>query len=369
MADTATPKKRPVVLCAGGTGGHLFPAEALAAELLSRDIPVVIFTDKRGHAFKSLGDRAPIHMIRAATLKPGLPAKIRALFEMGLGILGAAKKLLALKPAVVVGFGGYPSFPGTFAAQLLRIPTILHEQNAVLGKANVWLANGARRIALSLEGTKGLSPRQQQKTVVTGNPVRAPIIEAGKTPYTPPENRFSILITGGSQAANIFGAIVPESFKHFTESQKSQFYVMHQCREEAREMTQKFYDDVGIKAETASFFNNMEERLANCQLFIGRSGASTVAEIAVAGRPAIFVPYPGHADMQQKHNADMIAGRGGAWVMLQPDFTPEALAEKIGSFLADPAILAQAAAATATCGRPDAAKRLADLVMAEVPTG
>ena len=366
MADK---KQKPVVLCAGGTGGHLFPAEALAAELLARDIPVVIFTDKRGHAFKSLGDRAPIHIIRAATLKPGLPAKIRALFEMGLGILCAAKKLIALKPAVVVGFGGYPSFPGTFAAQLLRIPTVLHEQNAVLGKANVWLANGARKIALSLDGTRGLTAKQQAKAVVTGNPVRDHIIEAGKTAYTPPETTLRILITGGSQAANVFGAIVPESLKNFPESQKSRFYVMHQCREEAREMTQKFYDEIGVQAETASFFNNMAERLAECQLFIGRSGASTVAEIAVAGRPAIFVPYPGHSDMQQKHNADIIADKGGAWVMLQPDFTPEALAEKIGSFLDNPAILAQAAAAAATCGRPDAAKRLADLVLTEVPAG
>jgi len=366
MAD---PQKRPVVLCAGGTGGHLFPAEALAEELLSRGVPVVIFTDKRGHAFKSLGDRAPLHIIRAATLKPGLSAKIRALFETGLGILAAAKKLIGLKPAVVVGFGGYPSFPGTFAAQLLRIPTVLHEQNAVLGKANVWLADGARQIALSLEGTKGMTPRQEAKAVVTGNPVRAPIIEAGKTPYAPPADRFRILITGGSQAANVFGGVVPESLKNFPESEKSRFYVMHQCREETREITQKLYTENGIEAETASFFNNMPERLAGCQLFIGRAGASTVAEIAVAGRPAIFVPYPGHSDMQQKHNADIIADKGGAWVVLQPDFTPEALAEKIRRFLDDPAILAQAAAAAATCGRADAAKRLADLVMTEASAG
>lgn len=363
----AEPQQKPVVLCAGGTGGHLFPAEALAEELLARNVPVVIFTDKRGHAFKSLGDRAPIHIVRAATLKPGLPAKIRALFEMGLGILGAARLLLKLKPAVVVGFGGYPSFPGTFAAQMLRIPTVLHEQNAVLGKANVWLANRAGKIALSLEGTKGLTPPQAAKAVVTGNPVRAPIIAAGKTPYAPPSERFRILITGGSQAATVFGEIVPEALKNFTESERSRFYVMHQCREETRAETQKRYAAYGIEAETASFFNNMPERLAGCQLFIGRSGASTVAEIAVAGRPAIFVPYPGHRDMQQKHNADIIADKGGAWVVLQPDFTPEVLAAHIRRFLDGPALLAQAAGAAASCGRPDAAKRLADLVMAEVP--
>ncbi len=363
--QTSNTAQKPIILCAGGTGGHLFPAEALAEELLSRGVPVIIFTDKRGHAFKSLGDRAPIYTIRAATLKPGLIAKLRAIVEMGIGIACAGWKLLKIKPALVVGFGGYPSFPGTFAAQLLRMRTVLHEQNAVLGKANVWLANGADKIALSLPTTKGLSASQQARAEVVGNPVRLPIIQVAQTAYNPPENRFNILITGGSQAARVFGEIVPEALKDFTESDKARFLIMHQCPPADLDSTQKKYDSIGVQAETASFFSDMADRLAKCQLFIGRSGASTVAEIAVAGRPAIFVPYPGHADMQQKHNADLIADAGGAWVMMQPAFTAQALAERLAAMLQDPATLTRAAEAARHCGTPDAAKRLADLVITE----
>lgn len=358
---TAAGSTKTILLSAGGTGGHLYPAEALAEELLTRGYNVAIITDKRGHAFKSLGDRVNIYTVRAATLKPGLGAKIRAVIDMKLGVLSALRLLLKIKPALVVGFGGYPSFPGVLAAQILCRPTILHEQNAVLGKANVWLAHRARKIALSLASTHGLSAAQQKKAVVTGNPVRAPIIAARGIPYTPPVSAFKILITGGSQAASVFAQIVPEALKDLPESIKSRLYVMHQCRENEVETTAQKYADMGVQAETASFFNDMADRLAACQLFIGRSGASTVAELAVAGRPAIFVPYPGHQDMQQKHNADIIANAGGGWVFLQPDFTPAALAEKIRAFAEDPALLTRAATAAATCGAAGATARLADL--------
>lgn len=353
---------KTILLSAGGTGGHLYPAEALAEELLARGYKVAIVTDKRGHAFKSLGDRVNIYTVRAATLKPGLGAKIRALIDMKLGVLSALRLIFKIKPALVVGFGGYPSFPGVLAAQILCRPTILHEQNAVLGKANVWLAPRARKIALSLAGTRGLSAAQQSKAVVTGNPVRAPIIAVSRIPYTPPVSDFKILITGGSQAASIFADVVPEGLKDLPEPIKSRLYVMHQCRENDLKTTAEKYARIGIRAETASFFSDMADRLAACQLFIGRSGASSVAELAVAGRPAIFVPYPGHQDMQQKHNADIIANAGGAWVFLQPDFTPVALADKIRAFAEDPAILTRAAEAAATCGQNGAAARLADLV-------
>jgi len=360
MTAVASPKT--ILLSAGGTGGHLYPAEALAEELLARGYKVAIITDKRGHAFKSLGARVTIYTVRAATLKPGLIAKLRAVIDMKLGVLSALCLIFKIKPALVVGFGGYPSFPGVLAAQILCRPTILHEQNAVLGKANVWLAHRARKIALSLAGTRGLSDAQQKKTVVTGNPVRAPIIAVRGIPYTPPAGAFKILITGGSQAASVFAEVVPEALKNLPESIKLQLYVMHQCRENDLKTTAEKYTAMGVRAETASFFSDMADRLAACQLFIGRSGASTVAELAVAGRPAIFVPYPGHQDMQQKHNADIIANAGGAWVFLQPDFTPAALAGKIRAFAEDPAILTRAAAAAATCGEAGAAARLADLV-------
>lgn len=358
---TANPSATTIILSAGGTGGHLYPAEALAAELVARGYKIIIMTDKRGHAFKSLGDSVTIYTVRAATLRPGIAAKIRAVFDMGLGILSALRLVWRLKPALVVGFGGYPSFPGVLAAQILGRPTILHEQNAVLGKANVLLAPRARKIALSLAGTRGLRDSQLNRTVVTGNPVRAPIIAVRDVPYTPPAESFRILITGGSQAASVFADVVPEALKGLPEYIKSRLYVMHQCREADLATTAQKYTNMGINAETASFFSDMADRLAGCQLFIGRSGASTVAELAVAGRPAIFVPYPGHQDMQQKHNADIIAHAGGAWVFLQPDFTPAALAAQIRAFAEDPTLLTRAAEAAATRGQPGAAARLADL--------
>jgi len=352
---------KTILLSAGGTGGHLYPAEALAAELLMRGYRVEIITDKRGHAFKSLGERVTIHTVRAATLKAGIVSKIRALIDIGLGVLSAMRLVMRIKPALVVGFGGYPSFPGMLAAQVLGYPTIMHEQNAVLGKANVMLANRARRIALSLPNTKGMTARQIAKSVVTGNPVRTHIIDVRTKAYQPPADDFRILITGGSQAASVFGDVVPEAVKNLPESIKSSLYVMHQCRENDVEAVRTKYAKMNIRAETASFFSDMGPRLAACHLFIGRSGASTVAELAVAGRPAIFVPYPGHQDMQQKHNADIIANAGGAWVTLQQDFTPAWLADKIQSLAQDPVQLTRAAEAAATCGQPGAAARLADL--------
>lgn len=352
---------KTILLSAGGTGGHLYPAEALAAELLDRGYRVEIITDKRGHAFKSLGDRVTIHTVRAATLRAGIVAKLRAVMDMGLGICSALRLVMRMKPALVVGFGGYPSFPGMMAAQLLGRPTILHEQNAVLGKANVWLANRARRIALSLPDTRGLSPAQKAKSLVTGNPVRTHIIDVSRVPYQPPADDFRILITGGSQAASVFADVVPAAVKDLPEDIKSRLFIMHQCRENDVEAVRAKYAAMGVRAETACFFSDMGPRLAGCHLFIGRSGASTVAELAVAGRPSIFVPYPGHQDMQQKHNADIIANVGGAWVRLQQDFTPAWLADKIRTLAQDPVQLTRAAEAAATCGQPGAAARLADL--------
>lgn len=354
--------KKTIVLAAGGTGGHLFPAEALAQELINRGHKVVILTDKRGHAFKSLGDRAEIKTVRAAYLKGGFLSKLKAVFDMGVGIFQATLLLKKHNPQVIVGFGGYPSFPGVFAGQKLGIPTILHEQNAVLGKANVWLADKAIEIATSLPGTKGIKEKNLQKVTTTGNPVRAGIVAVRGEPYAADGEEIRILITGGSQAASVFGDVVPAAVGRLPDDMKQRLSVTHQSREDAVAATEEKYRQAGVKAEIKSFFNDMADRLKSCHLFIGRSGASTVAEVAVVGRPAIFVPYPGHADMQQKHNADVIADKGGAWVMMQESFTPEALAEKLKEFIADKSILEKAASAAKACGQPDAAKNLADVV-------
>ncbi|MBI1214465.1 MAG: undecaprenyldiphospho-muramoylpentapeptide beta-N-acetylglucosaminyltransferase [Alphaproteobacteria bacterium] len=356
------PAAKTVMLAAGGTGGHLFPAEALAAELLKRGHRVVIVTDKRGHAFKSLGERAAIHTVRAGTLRAGLVNKIKAVIDMGVGITQSLVLIGRGRPALVVGFGGYPSFPGAFAAQLLCVPTMLHEQNAVLGKANRWLENRAKTIALSLPGTTGIRQRNMDKCVVTGNPVRAGIIAARDEPYAPPGETFNIFVTGGSQAAKVFGDVLPAACGRLPAELRRRLRIVHQCREDAVADTESYYQAAGVTAEIKPFFSDMPERLTACQLFIGRAGASTVAEIGTVGRPAIFVPYPGHADMQQKYNAETIATKGGAWVVMQEDFTPMAMAQKLEELMNDPAGLAQAAQAAKSCGRPDAARKLADLV-------
>lgn len=356
-----------IMLAAGGTGGHLFPAEALAAELLSRGHKVVIVTDKRGNAFKSLSGRVTVETVKAGYLRPGLISKARAVLDMGIGIVQALLLLRRHKPALVVGFGGYPSFPAMFAAQKTGIPTLLHEQNAVLGKANVWLADKAEKIATALPGTRGITPANAAKAVTTGNPVRADIVAARGSVYAAPqpEGDFNVFITGGSQAASVFSEIVPEAVGRLPEAAKRRLRIVHQCRENDLDVTADRYRKAGVKAEIKTFFNDMAARLSSCHLFIGRSGASTVAEISAVGRPAVFVPYPGHSDMQQKHNADSVANAGGGWVMMQPEFTPEALADKLEQLMAKPDMLDKAALAAKSCGAPDAAGRLADLVEAE----
>ncbi|HYD18976.1 MAG TPA: undecaprenyldiphospho-muramoylpentapeptide beta-N-acetylglucosaminyltransferase [Patescibacteria group bacterium] len=356
------PEPKTIVLAAGGTGGHLFPAEALALELVNRGHKVVILTDKRGVAFKSLGTTVEIHTVKAATLKPGIVAKAMAVADMGIGILQAFQLLKKYKPAIVVGFGGYPSFPGVFAAQMLKVPTILHEQNAVLGKANVWLADKAVQIATSLPGTQGIKPANQNKVAVTGNPVRASIIAVRENPYEAPSGELRLFITGGSQAAKVFAEVIPDAVQKLPHELQKRLFVVHQVREDSMAETERKYRMAGIRSEIKSFFGDMPERLKSCHLFIGRAGASTVAEIATVGRPAIFVPYPGHADMQQKYNAEVIAGRGGAWVMLQDNFTAESLAVRLQEFMNNPQTLEIAAAAAKSCGQPEAARNLADLV-------
>jgi UDP-N-acetylglucosamine--N-acetylmuramyl-(pentapeptide) pyrophosphoryl-undecaprenol N-acetylglucosamine transferase len=362
MAEMKTTDKKTIVLAAGGTGGHLFPAEALAQELVGRGHRVIIVTDKRGNAFKSLGDSVEIHTVRAATLRAGIVSRIKALRDIGFGILQAGKLLRKIKPDVIVGFGGYPSFPGVFAGQRLGIPTILHEQNAVLGKANVWLADKAEQIAVSLPGTRGIKPANQDKVVTTGNPVRGEIVAVRNTLYQPPASDMRIFITGGSQAAKVFADVVPEAVQKLPDDLKARLHIVHQCREDDVAPTQAKYQTAGVKAEIKSFFNDMADRLKSCHLFIGRSGASTVAEVAVVGRPAIFVPYPGHKDMQQKHNAEVVSSKGGGWLMLQESFNPDALAQKLEELMKNPGILQEAASAAKSCGQPDAARNLADIV-------
>ncbi len=356
------PKK--ILLCAGGTGGHMFPADALARDLISRGYQVELATDMRGKKYAPFAGGIPLHVLASGTLGPGIATKVKSVFALGRGYIQSLSLLKKVKPAVVVGFGGYPSFPPVLAAQQKGIPTIIHEQNAILGKANVLLAHKASRIGLPLSDVRGLDDVDRSRAVVTGNPVRPDIAALYAVPYPmiQQDGPLKIFVTGGSQGAGVFGTVLPAAFMRLPAAQRVRLEIVQQCRPDDIEQVREAYAKIGVKARLETFFTDMAAQLAACHLFIGRSGAGTVAEVTAAGRPAIFVPYPWHADQQQKRNAEAVADLGGAWVMTQGGFTEEALLARIETFLQNPETLFRAAETARACGRPDAARRLGNLV-------
>jgi UDP-N-acetylglucosamine--N-acetylmuramyl-(pentapeptide) pyrophosphoryl-undecaprenol N-acetylglucosamine transferase len=352
----------PFVLAAGGTGGHMFPAEALARELLERGRDVALVTDRRGQAF---GDRMPgvaLHRIRAGRFDAGLVPKLVGVAELALGAIAARGLLRRLAPAAVVGFGGYPSVPTMLAAAALGLPTVLHEQNAILGRANRLLAPRVHRIATSFAEVGSVRSADRGRVVFTGNPVRPAVTAA---PYRPPaEGPIHLLVLGGSQGARIFSEIVPAALALLPAALKERVAVAQQARPEDLEAARQAYESGGVAAEVARFFDDVPARLARAHLVVARSGASTVAELTVVGRPAILVPYPHAADDHQTANARALAEAGAAWLMPQPELTAAALSSRIAALLRAPTALVAAARAAASLGRPDAAAHLADLVMA-----
>ena len=355
-----------VILAAGGTGGHMFPAEALARALIARQIRVALITDQRGQAFGEALPAVTVHRIRASRLPRHTIDRIKALIEMGLGGLEARRLLGRLGPAVVVGFGGYPSIPTVFAASLARIPIVLHEQNALLGRANRRLASRALAIATSFETVSGVPAGV--RTILTGNPVRPGLIAIREIPYAAPaqDKPLSILVTGGSQGARIFSEVMPAAAALLPDTLKARLRIVQQCRPEDIEAATADYRAAGIAAELSTFFSDMPARLAACDLAIARSGASTVAELGVAGRPAILIPYPFATDDHQTSNAEAYAKGGGGWVISQRILTPKLLAERIVALGSWPDMLVRAAQAARAEGRPDAAERFADLVISAI---
>lgn len=357
---------RLIVLAAGGTGGHIFPAEALARELLQRGCRVALVTDRRGQAF---GDRLPgvaLHRIRAGRLGAGLFDKVTALAVTAIGTIEAARLLRSLAPAAAVGFGGYPSVPTMLAATRLGLPTLLHEQNARLGRANRLIAARVRQIATSFPEVTGLRATDRERVRETGNPVRPAVTALGGAAYLAPagETPVALLVTGGSQGARILSAVVPAALAQLPPALRRRLTVMQQARPEDVETVRRTHAANGVTAEVAAFFDDIPARLARAQLVICRAGASTVAELTVVGRPAILVPYRYAAEDHQTANARAIAAAGAAWMMDETAFTPTLLAERLATLLAAPAQLATAAAAAQRLGRPDAAARLADLTLA-----
>jgi UDP-N-acetylglucosamine--N-acetylmuramyl-(pentapeptide) pyrophosphoryl-undecaprenol N-acetylglucosamine transferase len=364
--ENIKPAPKLILLSAGGTGGHMFPADALAQDLLSRGYRVALITDTRGKRFEPFAGGIPIHIVKSGGSGAGFVHKLKSVASLGLGFFQARKILSDLKPAVVVGFGGYPSVPGVYAAQTMKIPTVIHEQNAILGKANVFLAPKAERIAVAWGHVEGLESSDEARAVVTGNPVRPDISSLYNKPYPTIEQDgpLRIFVTGGSQGAAVFADVVPLALARLSPHHRARMHIVQQCHEADILRVQSIYDDAKIQVDLRPFFKDMALQFEKCHLVICRSGAGTVSEVTTAGRPAIFVPYPHHADQQQKRNADSVADSGGGWVMTQNGFTVDALSSRIETFLQTPETLFRAAENSRACGRPDAARKLGNIVMA-----
>ncbi|HEU0059301.1 MAG TPA: undecaprenyldiphospho-muramoylpentapeptide beta-N-acetylglucosaminyltransferase [Hyphomicrobiaceae bacterium] len=354
-----------IVLAAGGTGGHLFPAFALAQELARRAIAVDLVTDRRGEGYGADFPARAIHQIAAATLTGRSPlAAAKTGLRLLRGVAAALGLLRRLKPAAVVGFGGYPSFAPVVAARLLRLPTLLHEQNAVLGRANRLLATHVTAVATSFEQTKFVGERAHFKVRYVGNPVRDAVLQWADQAYREPSGQgpFQLLVFGGSQGARYFSQLLPAALALLPPAARARLSLVQQCRTEDLAQVKSAYLAQTVTAQLATFFPNLPAEMAKAHLVIARSGASTVAELAVLGRPAILVPLPHAIDNDQRLNAIRLAESGGAWCIEQGDLSPERLASTLNDLMTAPARLLGAAAAAKRQGRPDAVARLADLV-------
>lgn len=354
-----------IIVAAGGTGGHVIPAHALAEALAARGHETSLITDARGLRFPGLFEGVPRHVIPAATLSARAPGTwwhgVRTLFA---GRQAARRLLENYRPAVVVGFGGYPSLPAIWAATQLKLPTLLHEQNAVLGRSNHWLSRHADILATSFEETARLPRNKKLRIVTTGNPVRARLIALRDEPYPlfEDDSIFRILVIGGSQGAQILSEIVPAALAMLPIHLRRRLQVTQQCRPDDLEAVRALYAKESIAADLATYIEDMEAQLRFTHLVIARAGATTVAELSTVGRPAVFVPLPGATDNHQVHNIREIVAAGGARMMLQSQFTPVDLARQIQKMALTPHALANAAARARSVGRPEAANNLADLV-------
>jgi UDP-N-acetylglucosamine--N-acetylmuramyl-(pentapeptide) pyrophosphoryl-undecaprenol N-acetylglucosamine transferase len=357
------------VLAAGGTGGHLFPAEALARELVRQGNEVHLASDRRADAFAEKVPGINVCQVRAGRFGGGPLRVAYGVVEMAVGLVEARRLLRRLAPDAVIGFGGYASVPTMLAASQLGIPTIIHEQNAVLGRANRLLAPRASRIATGFAETAALRPTDRSRAVHTGNPVR-PAILAAATVYTPraPAQPIELLILGGSQGARIFSDVVPPALAALPAELRRALRVSQQARPEDRDRVVADLQAAGIAAEVETFFNDVPARLARAHLVICRSGASTISELAAAGRPAILVPYPHAMDDHQAANARAFAEAGAGWVMPQSSLTSALLTEQLTGLLRDGGTkLGEAATQAHRFGRDDAAERLAALAIALAP--
>lgn len=353
-----------ITLAAGGTGGHMVPAHALAAELKARGHGVMLVTDERGARIPALFENVPTHILPAGRLGGGPIGWLKAARAVLEGRRQAKSLYSEFRPDAVVGFGGYPAFPALLAASALDIPTILHEQNAVLGRVNRLLAGSAEAIATSYPEVDRLKPAYQSKVELVGNPVRQSVARLGTMPFPEFDETapLKILVTGGSQGATVLGQVVPDALGMLPPKLRHRLQVVQQCRPDDIETVRNRYAALNIPAELLTYIEDMPERIGEAHLVLARAGASTIAELTAAGRPAILVPLPIATDDHQTANAREMAKAGGARMIPQSEFTPELLARQIEAIAGDGQALANAAERALSVGRPHATSDLADLV-------
>lgn len=371
MTGSSTPSRRggTIALAAGGTGGHLFPAEALARELMARGHPVVIHTERRGAAYAQALAGIEHLVLPARSLEGGLPGKLKAALVIGRAVLQARRDLKRRGAVALVGFGGYPSFAPALAAKSLGLPLMLHEQGSRLSMANAKLLRFAGRVATSFGELGGVAAGERGKLVETGNPVRPAILAAAGAPYPTlaAGGPLRLLVVGGSQGAAVFGRVLPPALLALPAALRARIRLSLQYRGDDADAVAAQLREAGIEAELRPFFDDMAARLREAHLVVTRAGATTIADLLVVGRPAIVVPIPqGGSRAEQRGNAEALERLGAGWCMREDDgsFDAPALAQRLEALAADPEVLSRAAAAAARLGRPDAAARLADEVEA-----
>lgn len=358
--------KRPIILAAGGTGGHLFPAQALAETLVARGASVHLMTDERVRDYGRNFPASEVYIIQSASPSLSRPLHLPAtMFRLYSGYARAKAIMKNLQPKAVVGFGGYPSIPPLFAAARLGIPTMVHEQNAVLGRANKLLAGRVDKVATSFRDVVGMPKNAADKVIFTGNPVRRVALAVqGATPVElKPDGPFPLVVFGGSQGASFFSVFLPEVMAQLPEQKRRRISLVQQCRAADLDRVSAAYASLGLKAELAHFFSDMPQLLARSALVICRSGASSIAELGVIGRPAVLVPLPNAIDNDQLRNAQRFVAAGGGWLFRQQDLKPAEFALHLSRLMDDPVALGKAAGAALEHGVADAAVRLADATL------
>jgi UDP-N-acetylglucosamine--N-acetylmuramyl-(pentapeptide) pyrophosphoryl-undecaprenol N-acetylglucosamine transferase len=353
----------PVLLAAGGTGGHLFPAEALARALAERNWRVHLATDQRAQTFGRDFPAEAIHVITSATIIRSVRGVVTGAARLARGFVEARQLMRTVRPAAAVGFGGYPTVPPLLAASFARVPTMIHEANAVMGRANAFLARRVSRIAVAVPGVVKDS-RLKERVVLTGNPIRPAVRDAANIAYPQraPNDPFRLLVFGGSQGARAFSGLVPGALALLARDVASRIVLVQQARAEDVAGLAETYRGMGITAEVAPFFADLPRRIAEAHLIVSRSGALTCAELAAIGRPAILVPLPNAIDHDQTANARVLANAGGALLAPQVILTPERLALELNHAIANPERLVSMAAKAKAMGKLDAVDRVADLV-------